>query len=125
MTATRPFLLHPYSGSTTHFGFRTVPEESKEGLVRSVFDSVAFSYDLTNDSCRSAFFASGKTRSSPSFALTREGPYASLTLRSEWGHFHCAYSTIRAGCMETVRPARMWSTLTERCSRRAKNASKR
>ncbi|KAH9980007.1 UbiE/COQ5 methyltransferase [Lactifluus volemus] len=37
------------SGSTTHFGFRTVPEESKESLVRGVFDSVASSYDIMND----------------------------------------------------------------------------
>ncbi|KAF8272851.1 ubiquinone menaquinone biosynthesis methyltransferase UbiE [Lactarius quietus] len=37
------------SGSTTHFGFRTVPEDSKESLVRGVFDSVASSYDLMND----------------------------------------------------------------------------
>ncbi len=35
--------------STTHFGFRTVPEGSKESLVRGVFDSVASSYDLMND----------------------------------------------------------------------------
>ncbi|CCM03042.1 uncharacterized protein FIBRA_05160 [Fibroporia radiculosa] len=34
---------------TTHFGFQTVPEESKESLVRNVFDSVASSYDLMND----------------------------------------------------------------------------
>ncbi|KAF8262540.1 ubiE/COQ5 methyltransferase family-domain-containing protein [Lactarius quietus] len=37
------------SGSTTHFGFRTVPEDSKGSLVRGVFDSVASSYDLMND----------------------------------------------------------------------------
>ncbi|KAI0042483.1 UbiE/COQ5 methyltransferase [Auriscalpium vulgare] len=37
------------STSTTHFGFRTVPEESKESLVRGVFDSVASSYDVMND----------------------------------------------------------------------------
>jgi 2-methoxy-6-polyprenyl-1,4-benzoquinol methylase len=36
-------------GSTTHFGFRTVPEQSKESLVRGVFDSVASSYDIMND----------------------------------------------------------------------------
>ena len=35
--------------TTTHFGFRTVPEDSKEALVRGVFDSVASSYDLMND----------------------------------------------------------------------------
>ncbi|KAI0055376.1 ubiquinone menaquinone biosynthesis methyltransferase UbiE [Artomyces pyxidatus] len=37
------------NASTTHFGFRTVPEESKESLVRGVFDSVASSYDVMND----------------------------------------------------------------------------
>lgn len=37
------------SSTTTHFGFRTVPEGSKEALVRGVFDSVASSYDLMND----------------------------------------------------------------------------
>ncbi|KAK0244366.1 UbiE/COQ5 methyltransferase [Armillaria nabsnona] len=34
---------------TASFGFRTVPEESKESLVKEVFDSVASSYDLMND----------------------------------------------------------------------------
>ena len=34
---------------TTHFGFSTVPEGSKEELVRGVFDSVASSYDIMND----------------------------------------------------------------------------
>ena len=33
----------------THFGFKTVPEEDKEHLVRSVFSSVASKYDLMND----------------------------------------------------------------------------
>ncbi|KAI9465037.1 ubiquinone menaquinone biosynthesis methyltransferase UbiE [Lactarius psammicola] len=37
------------SGSTTHFGFRTIPEESKEDLVRGVFNTVASNYDLMND----------------------------------------------------------------------------
>ncbi|PSR71941.1 hypothetical protein PHLCEN_2v12151 [Hermanssonia centrifuga] len=34
---------------TTHFGFKTVPEEKKETLVKNVFDSVASSYDVMND----------------------------------------------------------------------------
>ncbi|KAF7365321.1 2-methoxy-6-polyprenyl-1,4-benzoquinol methylase, mitochondrial [Mycena venus] len=34
---------------TTSFGFRTVPEDEKESLVKNVFDSVASSYDLMND----------------------------------------------------------------------------
>src|ERR1700722_20783513 len=31
------------------FGFRPVPEEQKEGLVKEVFSSVAARYDLMND----------------------------------------------------------------------------
>ena len=34
---------------TTHFGFRDVPPEEKEGLVAGVFHSVADSYDIMND----------------------------------------------------------------------------
>ncbi|EKM79405.1 hypothetical protein AGABI1DRAFT_113964 [Agaricus bisporus var. burnettii JB137-S8] len=34
---------------TASFGFQTVPEEAKEGMVRDVFDSVAAKYDLMND----------------------------------------------------------------------------
>ncbi len=34
---------------TTHFGFETVPEGDKAGLVRGVFSSVASKYDVMND----------------------------------------------------------------------------
>ncbi|KAJ7600990.1 UbiE/COQ5 methyltransferase [Mycena floridula] len=34
---------------TTSFGFKNVPEDTKETLVKNVFDSVASSYDLMND----------------------------------------------------------------------------
>lgn len=34
---------------TTSFGFRSVPEDAKESLVKNVFDSVASKYDLMND----------------------------------------------------------------------------
>jgi len=34
---------------TTSFGFKTVPEDTKESLVKNVFDSVASKYDLMND----------------------------------------------------------------------------
>jgi len=34
---------------STHFGFRSVGADEKAGLVRGVFDSVAFRYDLMND----------------------------------------------------------------------------
>jgi len=37
------------AGATTHFGFRTVGENAKAGLVKGVFDSVARRYDLMND----------------------------------------------------------------------------
>ncbi len=39
----------PPDGDATHFGFRTVAESEKAGLVREVFDSVAPKYDLMND----------------------------------------------------------------------------
>lgn len=34
---------------TTHFGFKTIPKDSKEGLVGEVFHKVAGKYDLMND----------------------------------------------------------------------------
>jgi 2-methoxy-6-polyprenyl-1,4-benzoquinol methylase len=34
---------------TTHFGFRTVQENEKEGLVKEVFSNVASKYDIMND----------------------------------------------------------------------------
>jgi demethylmenaquinone methyltransferase/2-methoxy-6-polyprenyl-1,4-benzoquinol methylase len=37
------------TGSTTSFGFRTVPEGERQGLVNEVFSSVASRYDLMND----------------------------------------------------------------------------
>lgn len=35
--------------SQTHFGFKSVDEEQKAGMVRGVFDSVASRYDVMND----------------------------------------------------------------------------
>lgn len=37
------------SSTTTHFGFRQVPVEEKEKLVKGVFNSVASRYDIMND----------------------------------------------------------------------------
>jgi demethylmenaquinone methyltransferase/2-methoxy-6-polyprenyl-1,4-benzoquinol methylase len=37
------------SSPETHFGFRTVPEAEKAGMVHGVFSSVARRYDLMND----------------------------------------------------------------------------
>ncbi len=37
------------ASATTHFGFRTVGESEKAGLVRDVFEKVAGRYDLMND----------------------------------------------------------------------------
>lgn len=36
-------------GATTSFGFRSVPERERQGLVNAVFSSVASRYDLMND----------------------------------------------------------------------------
>jgi len=35
--------------NTTHFGYKTVAEQEKAGMVRGVFDSVASKYDVMND----------------------------------------------------------------------------
>ena len=37
------------SKNTTHFGFETVAEDEKAGLVQGVFNSVASKYDIMND----------------------------------------------------------------------------
>ena len=42
-------LQFPTSEEATHFGFRTVAETDKAGMVRDVFDAVAPKYDLMND----------------------------------------------------------------------------
>ena len=39
----------PTDDKTTHFGYQTVAEDAKAGLVGGVFDSVAQRYDLMND----------------------------------------------------------------------------
>jgi demethylmenaquinone methyltransferase/2-methoxy-6-polyprenyl-1,4-benzoquinol methylase len=39
----------PESDRTTHFGYRTVAEDKKKGLVEGVFTSVASRYDIMND----------------------------------------------------------------------------
>ncbi|KAG5638260.1 hypothetical protein H0H81_001029 [Sphagnurus paluster] len=47
--SSQPSSSEPPTTRTTSFGFKTVPEDSKESLVKNVFDSVASSYDLMND----------------------------------------------------------------------------
>lgn len=37
------------NGNTTHFGFQTVDEDQKAGMVHGVFSSVASKYDVMND----------------------------------------------------------------------------
>jgi demethylmenaquinone methyltransferase/2-methoxy-6-polyprenyl-1,4-benzoquinol methylase len=39
----------PSAGETVSFGFKTVPEEARQGLVNEVFSNVAGRYDLMND----------------------------------------------------------------------------
>lgn len=38
-----------FTGGTTHFGFKEVPENEKAGRVQGVFNSVASKYDVMND----------------------------------------------------------------------------
>ena len=41
--------MKPEKEKTTHFGYQVVTEETKAGMVRDVFDSVATKYDVMND----------------------------------------------------------------------------
>jgi demethylmenaquinone methyltransferase/2-methoxy-6-polyprenyl-1,4-benzoquinol methylase len=41
--------MNDRAGQTTHFGFETVEEDAKAGLVEGVFSSVASRYDIMND----------------------------------------------------------------------------
>jgi demethylmenaquinone methyltransferase/2-methoxy-6-polyprenyl-1,4-benzoquinol methylase len=49
MTATPKSAAPPSVGETVSFGYRTVPEKARQGLVNEVFSSVAGRYDLMND----------------------------------------------------------------------------
>ena len=44
-----PAAEEPSNCSTASFGFRDVPADEKQGMVREIFDSVANRYDLMND----------------------------------------------------------------------------
>jgi demethylmenaquinone methyltransferase/2-methoxy-6-polyprenyl-1,4-benzoquinol methylase len=49
MTRTRENSASTPAGETVSFGFKTVPEEARQGLVNDVFSSVASRYDVMND----------------------------------------------------------------------------
>jgi demethylmenaquinone methyltransferase/2-methoxy-6-polyprenyl-1,4-benzoquinol methylase len=49
MTATPAGSKPSSPGETVSFGFKTVPEQARQGLVNEVFSSVAGRYDLMND----------------------------------------------------------------------------
>jgi 2-methoxy-6-polyprenyl-1,4-benzoquinol methylase len=59
---------------TTSFGFRSVPEDEKEGLVRGVFDSVASKYDLMNDATSFGVHRLWKDEFVSSLRPGRKGP---------------------------------------------------
>lgn len=42
-------MMNNSSEKTTHFGFKTVPEDDKAGMVHGVFSNVASKYDVMND----------------------------------------------------------------------------
>ncbi|KAH0831921.1 ubiquinone menaquinone biosynthesis methyltransferase UbiE [Lanmaoa asiatica] len=62
------------SGRTASFGFKTVPEESKESLVKDVFDSVASKYDLMNDASSMGVHRLWKDTFVSTLRPGREGP---------------------------------------------------
>lgn len=70
---------------TTHFGFRTVPEESKESLVKNVFSSVASSYDLMNDAMSMGVHRLWKDDYVSSLKPGRKGPMRCIDLAGGTG----------------------------------------
>lgn len=64
----------PSESRTASFGFKTVPEEAKEGLVREVFDSVAAKYDLMNDASSMGVHRLWKDEFVASLQPGRRGP---------------------------------------------------
>jgi demethylmenaquinone methyltransferase / 2-methoxy-6-polyprenyl-1,4-benzoquinol methylase len=49
MSNTRAYSAPDPASETVSFGFKTVPEQARQGLVNEVFSSVAGRYDLMND----------------------------------------------------------------------------
>ncbi|KAG1829774.1 UbiE/COQ5 methyltransferase [Suillus variegatus] len=70
------------AGRTTSFGFRTVPEESKESLVKGVFDSVASKYDLMNDASSLGVHRLWKDSFVDTLKPGRKGPLRWRTMRT-------------------------------------------
>lgn len=70
---------------TTSFGFRTVPEEEKESLVKDVFDSVASSYDLMNDASSLGVHRLWKDTFVSSLKPGRKGPKRCLDVAGGTG----------------------------------------
>lgn len=70
---------------TTSFGFKTVPEESKESLVKDVFDSVAASYDLMNDATSFGVHRLWKDTYVSSLKPGRKGPIRCLDVAGGTG----------------------------------------
>ena len=70
---------------TTSFGFKTVPEESKESLVKNVFDSVASSYDLMNDATSFGVHRLWKDTFVSSLKPGRKGPMRCLDVAGGTG----------------------------------------
>jgi len=70
---------------TTSFGFRNVPEEAKESLVKDVFDSVASSYDLMNDATSFGVHRLWKDDFVSSLKPGRKGPMRCLDVAGGTG----------------------------------------
>ena len=70
---------------TTSFGFKTVPEEAKETLVKNVFDSVASSYDLMNDATSFGVHRLWKDTFVSSLKPGRRGPIRCLDVAGGTG----------------------------------------
>lgn len=77
--------LNTDSEKTTSFGFRTVPEDAKESLVKNVFNSVASSYDLMNDATSFGVHRLWKDEFVSSLRPGRKGPMKCLDVAGGTG----------------------------------------
>ncbi len=99
--------------------------EDEEGLVRGVFDSVASSYDLTDDAMSLGVHLLLKDSFVCLLHPGSRGPVRCIDAAGGTGDIALRvldHARETYGDRET---AWMWSTSTERCSRTVKNASKR
>lgn len=93
------------SPRSASFGFKTVPEEAKEGMVQGVFDSVASKYDLMNDISSAGIHRLWKDDFVASLQPGRRGPQKCIDVAGGTGDIALRildFARERYACRETT-----------------------